>query len=288
MDKPASLDQRFIGLNADLDQTLRRYDEMSIYYPSGNGLEYYIEKGSKKSSYIFNYYHGRNILRLNDLVSKSKWRFVPVDNYFRIKTYTDYPPKPEIQLTIGGEGNTGLTRNEIYILAALHEIGHAKFMEIQHQILLKYLNGNPKQTLPEIVLQSEIGYIPLGKNSRMKIVEKEYAWLHNMPNMPYDEQLIQARRLFNNMYLGDPVYFEERFAWAYAFRILRKHKLLNQFNLNDFRHFYIPSLMSYGPQFVKRKDKMSYFHKWEDLGSFFDNRTSGPPLIKSHGECSKV
>ena len=101
-----------------------------IQYPSGNKLVWERDYQGSGKGFFFDYYTSGRPTRLNDLLKYGQWIFVPVESGFRAIIREDgvVYDEPEIQLNI-----PKLERSELEILAALHEVGHAKFWNTVHQ-----------------------------------------------------------------------------------------------------------------------------------------------------------
>ena len=204
------------GLIIDFTKPARITEGASIMYPSGNGMRYYKGTGKNNREFIFEYSSQNKKIKLNDFTQDTGWIFVPVSSRFQILLTEDGKvlPNPEIQLSIPNLRPKGDFKDEIGILAAFHEIGHAAHLD---ELLKKY-------------------------ESELRLPQSAH----------YTNRLIKTIQHLEDS-LGEEGYekFSERFAWAYAFRAVRKYGLIGQFSLENFRNFYIPHLISYGASFSK-------------------------------------
>ncbi|MBL7160834.1 MAG: hypothetical protein ISS93_03225 [Candidatus Aenigmarchaeota archaeon] len=214
------------GLNADLIPTIRRHDEGVINY-SGNNLSY----SRNGDGYVFDYQSNGRMIRFNELVEPG-WVLVPVDSGFYVSLVEEGKalPAPEVQLDIPKLGD------EMYILGALHEIGHTKVYGILHSLLCEHVNSgaNIKDLLERSVFFSG----DVDSQSRESSL-----------SVTLTKQLIGTVDFYCNA-LGGQAHriLSERGAWTFALRALRHYKLLDQFDIHDFRNYLEPRLNSYGKE----------------------------------------
>ncbi|MBI4452543.1 hypothetical protein HY637_03875 [Candidatus Woesearchaeota archaeon] len=120
------------------EEIKRRNDEGVITYTSGNSLTY---SKQPDGNYTFDYFSKGNRIRLNDL-APPLWKFFSVDSNFRILLRESINWSvlsfPEVHLSIPGLRFPGLGEDELSILAALHEIGHATLEEKLLEVLASH------------------------------------------------------------------------------------------------------------------------------------------------------
>jgi len=215
-------------------RTHKRNDEGTIDYDSGNKLTYY--RG--EDGFSFDYTTGERTIRLNDLGQNGEWLMVPVDSGFYVRLSEDGValPRPEIQLNI-----PLLEEDEIYLLAALHECGHAFLYDTFHSLIERIPPGK------EVPVRDVIENTPL--HSLMPVVDGRCIGRSNTEGR-YSEQLVHVGRFFK--LLDEQKYrrVSERFAWANALRALRKLQILDDLDRETVRKWYRDHLQSYGESFV--------------------------------------
>ena len=122
------------GVIPNIHPTLRINNDGRIDYPSGNSLIWSRDDAILKNGFYFDCYSKGRRIRLNDLIDYGEWIFVPVKSGFYVKLREDGKDKqyPEIQLSI-----PKLRASELEILAALHEVGHARYYNDVHDSVSK-------------------------------------------------------------------------------------------------------------------------------------------------------
>jgi len=209
--------------------------DWSYEYPSGNS----ITCKKEGDNFVFDYSSkGRNV-RLNDFLNP-EWRFVPVAGKFSASLGGGQEKLfyPEVHLCVSCEsGGGGDLRDEITILAALHEIGHARFFEL----------------LCDVVKSHDV----LSTEDLASVVKFSYEESHSRPTPRLNGSFCDNLRSAYEYTSLIPNYerFDERFAWAFALNTVRKLQLLTQFDITDFRNYYIPCLRSYGDSCIRDRFK---------------------------------
>lgn len=151
------------GLIIDLRPTILSSRDGVINYPSGNNLVY------TKDGYgsIFDYEYEFGKVRFNNFAPE--WIFIPVESNFCVKLTEDKKvlKKPHVQLSI-----PRLKQDELYIMAILHETGHANFFDILYKNLPENLSGNYTNRLINLYesLESKNG------KENMSIQSERSAW----------------------------------------------------------------------------------------------------------------
>ncbi|GEM_PF-6302849 len=226
-------------------------DERTIDYASGNRLEYHEHPG--KTGYVFNYHCGERAIRLNDLLyDGEKWDFYPADGFVVvIAEGGNILDRPEIRLDVTGRltkggYNPSLIDEEMAILAALHEIGHANLYILLRDMLHPYSTG-----LKELLTDSLIKRRAFKASN---LLSGQFLTATYSDSETYAHQLAATHKFFNRLF-GEAEFERsgERHAWAFAFKTIMNHRILEQFDIHDFRHYYVPLLRGHGQGFVNAK-----------------------------------
>lgn len=209
------------GARPNLDPTLPLSKDGSITYASGNKLVYAKDNSAEHTSFLFDYVLQDRVLRLNDLLLlPTKWALMPVESRFCTRLVENGRPQevPEVQLCI-----PELTKSEMNILSALHEIGHTRYDD-------------------ELNLQ---------RNQKEGRIFDDYSSTFIDADSRYILQLIRTHNTVAES-IGDRQFKKicERNAWAYALKTMRKLNLLPFVEKNKLQDFYRKHLKNYGQDFV--------------------------------------
>ncbi len=150
-------------MNINLNPTILSRKNGSITYPSGNRLTY--TRNGNGSIFEYEYEFGK--LRFNDLAPE--WDFIPVESNFYAKLTDDgrVLDKPQIQFSM-----PKLKKNELYIMASMHELGHADFFDSLHKKLTSLGQGN----YTNILLNSYKFFEEIYGKEEIKKRNERHAW----------------------------------------------------------------------------------------------------------------
>ncbi len=200
--------------------------EGTITYPSGNSITY----SQEGEGAVFSYHVGERCIRLNDLAPLG-WIIQPVDGKFQTR-YGMANSNPKILFGLYRRGDfPGLLESELALFSALHEIGHA------------CLNETLRRLFMESDVESCVGSQITEVSSAEKLFQKEI-----LLSKSYGEQIYAANEFFSKK-IERFHRFDERWAWAFALRTLKREGFLPEISKEQLRKLYVKALRSYGSDY---------------------------------------
>jgi hypothetical protein len=224
-------------MNVDLNPTIKIFSGGSINYPSGSSIVY--RRASRKGNpeFSFKYESNGRSVYLKDVVAHDSFNIVPVESNFKYLIYAHSESVPEVQLSI-----PRLREDEIEILAGFHELGHADAIGKLHKMLLKAQElDDPKGTLESYLSNSFASKYILGKK---KISSR--AWLPSLSGTP-GEQMRETYLFFERHYGCEKFEtIQELHSWWFAFKEVKKNRLLENYSKKKLKDFAQSNLGCYG------------------------------------------
>ncbi|MBI4152401.1 hypothetical protein HY495_01710 [Candidatus Woesearchaeota archaeon] len=208
------------GINVDFWAFYPAKAEGEVAYAGGNRLIY---TSNPTGGSLFEYYHDKKMLCLNDLVGE-EWSLYPAESRFQVQLRREgrVLPKPEIHLaTIQIGGVPSILEAEISLLAALHEIGHAIFNE----------------TLYDYLVQQDFAFTQKGSHTSY-LIETLQHFSKQFAEFPSSQQQAGFNR------------YDERIAWRFAYAVKREKGILPALDDRAFTDFSQPYLASYGKEYL--------------------------------------
>lgn len=210
-------------MNSEYRSRILPFTEHEIVYTPERKITFTKDtRSNNPNAVIMNYAIAEKTICLNDLLGETKqeWIFEPVNTEFKVWLFKNGKPlqNSSLQMNI-----PELQKDETKILCALHEIGHAVF------------------------------YDKLDKERRKKETQAVYDHGTGMiyPDSRHSLQIIRTHNFFNNE-LGNDNFkrLNERNAWAYALKTIRKLNILNWLDNAEIKKIYQSHLITYGKDFL--------------------------------------